>query len=235
MAKIILTIAASLGVSLLTVPVAHTQDLAITDAASIARGGQIYDKWWKVLGSPEPTETHAAYPADSAKDGSATWRCKECHGWDYIGPNGRYSSGSHFTGIKGIEGMAGGDTVAIAAAIRGGPHGLTPAMIDDAAMADLALFVSQGQYDITAYVVDGASTGDTAVGEAAYATVCAGCHGSDGMKIKEMPPLGELSGNPQEMMHKIMNGQPTEAMPAMRIFGPQLAADITAYMATLPK
>ncbi len=235
MCRFLLIVAASFGVSALTVPVAQAQDLTIANAASIARGGQIYDKWWKVLGNPEPTETHAAYPADSAKDGSATWRCKECHGWDYIGPNGRYSSGSHFTGITGIEGMAGGDTAAITAAIRGGSHGFTSDMIDDAAMADLALFVSQGQYDITAYVTDGASTGDPVVGEAAYATICAGCHGDDGMKIKEMPPMGELSGNPQEMIHKIINGQPTESMPAMRIFGPQLAADITAYVATLPQ
>ncbi len=235
MTKFVLTIAASLGVSLLAIPTAYAQDLAITDAASIARGGLIYDKWWKVLGTPEPTETHPAYVADTGRDGSGTWRCKECHGWDYIGPKGRYSSGSHFTGIMGIEGMAGGDPVAIAAAIRGGSHGFTTDMIDDAAMVDLANFVSAGQYDITAYVVDGASTGDAVVGEAVYATVCAGCHGDDGMKIKEMPPLGELSSNPQEMMHKVMNGQPSESMPAMRVFGPQLAADITAYMATLPQ
>lgn len=34
--------------------------------------------------------------------GEDTFRCKECHGWDYIGKDGRYSKGSHYTGIDGI-------------------------------------------------------------------------------------------------------------------------------------
>lgn len=210
-------------------------DLMTDNAASIVRGGQLYDKWWKVVKGTEPSGTHAAYPADAAKEGSSTWRCKECHGWDYIGPDGRYSSGSHYTGIKGISDMAGGDVAAVAAAIRGGPHGFGADLLDDQAINDLAMFVSQGQFDIDSYISDGKSTGDAAVGEPIYQTVCAGCHGADGAKITDMPPLGEISGNPQESMHKIMFGQPDESMPALYVFGPQVAADITAYMHTLPQ
>ncbi len=227
--------ATALGLSLVATSAVQAQDMGTSDAARINRGGQLYDKYWKVLKGTEPAGNHAAYPSDAKQEGSGTWRCKECHGWDYIGAEGRYSSGSHFSGIIGIQNMAGGDTAAIAAAIRGEPHGYTADMIDDAAVADLAMFVAQGQYDTTAYIVDGKSTGDPAAGQAAYETVCAGCHGLDGKKITEMPPMGELSGNPQEMMHKIINGQPTEAMPAMRIFGPQVAADIAAYATTLPQ
>lgn len=212
---------------------APAQDLAVENAASIVRGGQLYDKWWKITKSAAPEETHSAYQADTGREGAGTWRCKECHGWDYIGPKGRYSSGSHFTGIKGIEGMAGTDPGAIAASIRGEPHNFSTDQIDDASMADLANFVSQGQYDITPFLADGKSTGDASVGEPLYVTLCAGCHGTDGAKITEMPPLGEISGNPQETMHKILFGQPDEAMPALYMFGPQVAADITAYLQTL--
>lgn len=225
-----LALAGSIGA-----PASHAQDLALENAASIVRGGQIYDKWWKVLKTAEPTGTHSAYPADAAKEGSSTWRCKECHGWDYVGPKGRYSSGSHFTGIVGIEGVAGGDPTVIAAAIRGAPHGFGSDLIDDAAMTDLANFVSQGQFDMSPHIADGKSTGDAAAGEQLYATLCAGCHGADGMKITDMPPLSEISGNPQETMHKILFGQPNEAMPALYVFGPQVAADITAYLHTLPQ
>lgn len=228
-------IAAALGALAGSAMPAVAGEMNMENAASIMRGGQLYDKWWKVNGADEPSGTHSAYPADAAKDGSATWRCKECHGWDYIGPNGRYASGSHYTGIKGVADLAGGDTAAIAAAIRGEPHGFTDAHLSDGDVADLALFIAQGQVDIASYISDGMASGDAATGEAVYATVCAGCHGNDGMKIKDMPPLGEIAGNPQETMHKILFGQPNEAMPGLLVFGSDLAADITAYLHTLPK
>ncbi|MFD0978275.1 MULTISPECIES: c-type cytochrome [Roseobacteraceae] len=227
--------AISVAATVLSAMPVQAEDLALENAASIVRGGQIYDKWWKVVKAEEPSSTHSAYPEDGPRDGSTTWRCKECHGWDYIGPKGRYSSGSHFTGIVGIEGAAGGDPATIAAAMRDEPHGFGADLIDDAAMADLANFVSHGQFDMSSYISDGKSTGDAAVGEPLYATLCAGCHGADGAKITEMPPLGEISSNPQETMHKILFGQPAESMPALYVFGPQVAADITAYLHTLPQ
>jgi thiosulfate dehydrogenase len=36
-------------------------------------------------------------------------------------------------------------------------------------------------------------------------------------------------------MHKILNGQPAEAMPALRALDRQIVADIMAHMTTLPK
>ena len=38
--------------------------------------------------------------------GADTWRCKECHGWDYAGKDGAYGSGDHRTGIVGVLGTA---------------------------------------------------------------------------------------------------------------------------------
>ena len=55
---------------------------------SVARGGQLYDKWWAVLGHDKPKQTHPAYPAEGKQKGDSTWRCKECHGWDYRGADG---------------------------------------------------------------------------------------------------------------------------------------------------
>jgi len=72
--------------------------------ADLVRGGLLYDKWWKINGEPEPTETYAWYPTEvGSQTGSTTWRCKECHGWDYKGNEGAYESGSsHYTGIDGL-------------------------------------------------------------------------------------------------------------------------------------
>ena len=114
----------------------------VSEAYAISRGAQLYDKWWVPIKAPAPDATHPAYPAAGKKSGATTWRCKECHGWDYIGAEGRYSKGSHFTGIKGISGAAGTDPADIAALLRADLHGYTADMIPDAAMAKIALFVS---------------------------------------------------------------------------------------------
>ena len=79
--------------------------------ADAARGGALYDKWWKVAGvtATEPTGDHPLWASrpdmqSNTRIGSVTWRCKECHGWDYKGVDGAYSSGSHRTGFAGIFG-----------------------------------------------------------------------------------------------------------------------------------
>jgi thiosulfate dehydrogenase len=206
-----------------------------SEAYALSRGAQLYDKWWAVLKAPKPEANHPAYPADGKYKADATWRCKECHGWDYKGKDGAYAKGKHFTGIKGVSGAAGSDPAAIAAMLRSAPHGYTAEMIPDDAMADLALFISKGQVDPAPYMADGKSNGDVAAGKIYYEGVCAGCHGLDGKKIKDADPLGAVAGNTVEMMHKVLNGQPGESMPAMRVFDTKIAADIVAYVQTLPE
>ncbi len=104
-------------------------------------------------------------------------------------------------------------------------------------MEDLALFVSKGQINYDKFI-DAATKkvkGNAAKGEVYFNTICAGCHGMDGKKIKNAPPLGSVANNPYEMLHKVMNGQPGEAMPALRALDPQVAVDIVSYLPQLPK
>lgn len=77
--------------------------------SSIARGGELYDKWFKVVNADTPKSPNPAYPSDKKYYGKkgADWRCKECHGWDYMGAKGAYSKGKHHTGFKGVSGAAG--------------------------------------------------------------------------------------------------------------------------------
>ncbi|MFQ5438122.1 MAG: c-type cytochrome, partial [Paracoccaceae bacterium] len=206
-------------------------------AYSIARGGLLYDKWYKIVGV-EFDETHPSYPDDGKKSGADTWRCKECHGWDYKGVNGAYASGSHFTGIKGVDGMAGADPEAIIAVLKDDTHGIAD-MMEDEDFMDLAIFVSKGQLDTSKYIDAAAKApigGDIARGESVFNTVCARCHGLDGGRPKDMhKTLGKQMGNPWEVMHKIMNGHPGQRMPSLRVFGPETAVDVLTYLATLPK
>ncbi len=208
------------------------------EVSSIARGGRLYDNWFKVIGAEKPKDTHPAWPASNTKKkGNATHRCKACHGWDLMGKDGAYASGSYKTGIKGLTQMQGVANSQVIAVMKDATHGFAGKM-QAQDYTDLANFVTKGQIDIDA-VIDRKTKmakGDKDQGEKYFNTVCANCHGMSGMKPKDMLPLGKLSNdNPWEIIQKIQNGQPDENMPAMRAFDIQVSADILAYLQTLPQ
>ncbi len=215
-----------------------------TDTWILSSGGRIYDNWWNALDRDPPETTHPSYPEAGEQTGATTWRCKECHGWDYRGVDGIYASGSHFTGIPGIYGAIGGNETAIAALLRGPDHGYTADMINDEELARLAAFVSRGQVDMSRYVnleTRGIIWGDLNRGRAIFQSTCAACHGFDGRAYDwgegdEHAYVGtEAVAAPDEVMGKIMNGHPGVAMINLRAFGPDAAHDVLSYAATLPE
>lgn len=206
--------------------------------SSIARGGRLYDKWFKVIGAPKPTDTHPAWPASNTKKkGNATQRCKACHGWDLQGRDGAYAAGSYKTGIKGLRNLEGADNALVISAIKDATHGFAGKM-EDQDYTDLANFVTKGQVDMDK-LIDRKSKkarGNAEAGSAYYNTVCANCHGKDGRLPDDMDPLGKLANkNPWEILQKVLNGQPDEEMPALRAFDHQISVDILAYLQSLPK
>ncbi|MBT3910147.1 MAG: cytochrome c [Rhodospirillaceae bacterium] len=204
---------------------------------AIVRGGKLYDKWYTLSGGGRPKGTHKAWPkSNTKKKGATTHHCKSCHGWDYMGKDGAYGSGSYKTGIPGIGAYAGANIAKITAVLGNAIHELAGKM-PEKDMGALALFVSKGQVDMRKHINYGTKKpmGDANKGGAYYASVCSNCHGRDGKKPKDMKSFGKQMGNPWEVMHKILNGHPGEDMPAMRVVGPQMAADTMTYMMTLPK
>ena len=128
-----------------------TGAFAATNIWKIARGGQLYDKWYAVLDLDPPEDTHPAYPEAGKKSGATTFRCKECHGWDYRGADGAYASGSHFTGIKGVRGVVGTDAEVIEAILRDDTHALA-SILPRRSIQNLALFLSEGQLDMDLFI-----------------------------------------------------------------------------------
>jgi thiosulfate dehydrogenase len=203
----------------------------------------------------EPTEDHPLW-ADRATDpdtgepfnarsGADSWRCKECHGWDYKGAAGAYGEGSsHFTGFPGVFGTelapeAVFDLLADPAGHAFGDTGLTEADI-----WDLAKFVLEGQID-TDEIIDGAGafTGALDAGQDLYGATCATCHGADGLSI---PPGGSegfddwvgaiANANPWEFQHKVRFGQPGTIMPAQfELLSTAQVDDLSAFAQTLPE
>ena len=206
--------------------------------SNIARGGKLYDEWYEIADGDLPSGTHPSYPKEGKKSKNTTWRCQECHGWDYMGKDGAYAKGSHYTGLAGIRASAGADPAAIVAILKSDSHRFSEDNFSDEDFEDISLFVAKGQVEMDKYI-DRASMavkGDKAQGEAYYNTVCAGCHGRNGKQIKDMKAVSAVAnGDLWQTLHKILNGQPGEKMPAMRAFPVQVTVDILAYIQTLPE
>lgn len=222
----------------------HGAPASPSDAWILAAGGRIYDNWWEALDREEPDGTHPSYPAAGGQQGATTWRCKECHGWDYRGAAGVYRAGSHFTGIKGIEGAIGRDETEIVALLRAPLHGYTEDMIRDDELARIAAFVSRGQVDMSVYIDLGTReiiAGDMDRGRNIFQTVCAACHGFDGRRLdwgsaEEPAYVGtEAATVPDEVLNKILNAHPGVEMVNLRAFGVEAAGDVLRYISTLPQ
>jgi mono/diheme cytochrome c family protein len=213
-----------------------------TEAWLRAAGGRIYDNWWEALDRKKPEGTHPAYPSSGKRTGANTWRCVECHGWDYNGKNGLYGSGERYTGIKGIRGAAGRDLKSIMSLLRGQPHNYSQDMINDEELSRVAVFVSRGQDNADRFIdlKTGKVKGDAARGASVFQTTCAACHGFDGRALNwgtaDQPAFIGTEANkfPHEVLHKIRNSHPGAAMINLRAFPLQDAIDVLVYTRTLP-
>lgn len=227
---------------------AYSQTLSpiLWSTNSVSRGGQLYDKYWVVTAGSAPTGDHALYPADGVKTGADTWRCKECHGWDYIGKEGRYSGGSHYTGIAGLY-PANKTKWQAYMEIKDG-HGYGAGELTDVDIWDLVAFYDAGMYDINFILnSDGTFRGNTTTGQTLFengiggGSSCASCHGTDGLNAV-VPGFTDYPGflsndNPQEYAHKVIYGQPGSNMVITYDHGVTLqnVSDLSAWSQTLPQ
>jgi len=238
---------ADLGAYSQTLPQAPIKD------PPVVRGGAMYDTWWAVTGAAAPTTNHPLWASRpdttrNTRTGADTWRCKECHGWDYKGVDGAYASGSHRTGIAGIFGTT--KTAQEVFDLIKTNHGYGTAGLSDEDIWDLAAFVTEGLIDTNSIIgADRMFVGDVATGQTLYdsgigANIgCATCHGPLGLTPPPgYPDFGDYIGllsneNPWEFQHKVRFGQPGRAMPSSVAGGGTTldVADLGAYSQTLPK
>lgn len=224
---------------------AYSQSLP--NESLVSQGGLLYDKWWNALGLDEPSEDNPLWATQdtNTRSGADTWRCKECHGWDYQGADGAYSSGSHFTGFTGVLGAAGMTTEELSAWMDGttNPDHDFSAFFDESSTDMIVAFVQDGIVDMTIYInEDKTVNGDPTIGMGLFESTCTRCHGEDGQNInfgddEEPEFLGDLAnGNPWETLHKAAFGQPATKMPSGLNLGWswQELVDLLAYLQTLP-
>jgi mono/diheme cytochrome c family protein len=149
---------------------------------SLSLGGQLYDSWWKVIGADSPTTDQPLWATQTTntRTGADTWRCKECHGWDYKGIEGAYGSGSHMTGFRGILAAASSPAEELTAWLMGetNPEHDFSAALSEYELNALVAFIQQGQADTAAYInADKTVNGDATAGKAQFDSVCVVCHG----------------------------------------------------------
>jgi thiosulfate dehydrogenase len=224
-------------------------EIQITGSAS--KGGLLYDKWWKTLGLDEPAVDQPLWATQSTntRSGADTWRCKECHGWDYKGADGAYGSGSHFTGFVGVfEASSSKSQVEILADLDGTAipdHDFS--VVGEEALGDLVIFLSEGLEDVAPYIdaeSKAAVGGDGTHGEELFNGICIACHGADGQTLnfgsdEEPEYVGTIAvDNPWEFIHKVRAGQPGSQppMPSGIDSGWSLqdVVDVLTYAQTLP-
>ena len=137
----------SAALFLLAISLPRAAAAGVTPAAVQKLGAQLYDNWPKLKGRTFD-DPHPLYPKSGKKGGTSTWRCKECHGWDYLGAEGRYASGSHRTGIAGVLDASSRGAPVLRRILTGGKAGhdfsryLSPRELDA-----LAEFVNSGTAD----------------------------------------------------------------------------------------
>lgn len=215
--------------------------------ADVVRGGLLYDRWWTVNGTPVPTGDHPLYPGDDPdpligqQSGSVTFRCKECHGWDYKGRDGAYATGSHRTDIAGVLGTT-LTPQEIFDLLTATPSQETPNGHDmdaygmsDEDLWDVVKFTLEGVVDTNDFIlpIPGQPFFFPIVtdGAAAYDTYCASCHddGADfGRRGTNLNFGSELQPayidtvartNPYEFLHKMRFGHPGASMPKLHLLG----------------
>ena len=195
------------------------------------KGGRMWDTWWVMLGLDPAAGEHPLYPPEGRRTGATTFRCKECHGWDYKGAAGAYGEGSsHYTGIAGVFGSTMGreemfQLLALDQTALPHGHGYAGYGMGDDDIRNVVEFVQTLVIDTDDYIDDaGVFMGDAARGAYNFTTAgspsCVDCHGPDGTTLNFGDPddpewLGTVAvGNPWELLHKARFGQPATDMPS---------------------
>jgi thiosulfate dehydrogenase len=224
-------------------------------------GARLYDEFWAEGDAPEPTDDHPLWASrpdttSNTRTGADTWRCRECHGWDYRGVEGAYAEGGHATGFPGIlDTSLDKDTLFSFLKDSDGEnaHAYGEAGLTDDEIWALVKFVLEEAEAPSLVDASGSCMGDATMGETYFtdgitptAQGCGvdACHGPEGLTV----PTGAdtdfedwlglvASEDPWEFHHKVFYGSAGSGlMPSFIVLGAtaQQVADVCAFAQTLP-
>jgi mono/diheme cytochrome c family protein len=213
-------------------------------------GAILYDRWYAAVGKEAPAGNMPIWSRQTtnSRSGPDTWRCVECHGWDYKGVEGAYASGSHETGFPNVRKLVADLSVdEIVAHLHGSKdpsHDFSKYM-DDATLNKVAQFLKYGLIDDDQYIDDislKVKNANIDHGRQLYNQTCAACHGADGMQIVfHTEGVNEYLGSvanrdPWRFLHRTRFGVAGADMPVGAKLGwtAEDGRDVLAYVQTLP-
>lgn len=215
----------------------------------VSRGAALYDDWIAATGSaPQGNMPLWSNQSTNSRSGADTWRCVECHGWDYRGNQGAYATGTHQTGFPGVldaaKTMNQAQLVQVLKGSQDSAHDFS-AYLDDAHLQQLAVFLDTALIDTSKFIDPATHAvigGDDAHGKQFYDSTCSTCHGPDGRKIVFRYEgadayLGTLANtDPWRFLHKTRYGTPGTNMVVGHDIGwtEEDGRDVLAYAQHFP-
>lgn len=213
------------------------------------RGGRLYVAWDKLVSDTIPKRINPLWPANTNYTVPAenTWRCVNCHSWDYTGSSSATQStlfrNMDFPSLFNMMGKAPEDILPWLNGEADSQHDFS-AYLSQQDMHDLSAFLSMGLVtpDLIANTETRTVSGTLSVGEESYNEFCSSCHGMEGEKLNfgtTQTPIfmGDLAlENPWRIAHTIRYGHLTAHIPAAESLGLAFSQqiDILAYAQTLP-
>jgi mono/diheme cytochrome c family protein len=217
-----------------------SEDTEFGEVFVLAIGGKLYDNLWTMTATNPPAGANPAFPTELNQPEAETWRCVSCHGWDYRGGKGERRKLGNSPALASLKAMEGVELDRVAERIRTAHPQFPKRTFEDAIIEVLALFISIGQYDHSAYLTeDGIAIGKAEGGREIFEGACMNCHQYDGKatligELGDRSSLGWISRNrPEQALHKVLNGVPGTDMLAVRFLTQRQIGDLLAFLQTL--
>ncbi|MDX1812827.1 MAG: hypothetical protein R3240_12800, partial [Gammaproteobacteria bacterium] len=199
----------------------------------VQRGGRLYDNWWDENGLDAPIARNSLWPAaGSSLTPPETWRCVNCHGWDYTGTEGFVGLLSPVQDVKSF--------ITNGTVLTENDHAFSE-KLKQQDIADLTAFVMNPVDGIRSDIETLINEANDLSGQQIYENEtpgnCVFCHGVDGTSIPTVD-LKTLAGNfGPRFVHVARFGSPGSIMlPGLSRYtglSAQSAADVQAYAKNL--
>ena len=215
------------------------------------RGGRLYVSWDLVTNFSGIEARHPLWGNSNTPQipDRITWRCVNCHAWDYRGSEGRLpypgmQRGQDNPSLLPLTSSPAEEILAWLDGTNNPDHNFSN-YLSDQDLRDISAFISNALVnpDLIATTENNEVQGTISVGNDVYREYCQSCHGAEGEKINfgstTVPSfMGDLAwANPWRIAHEVHFGHISSSVPSASTLGISFSQqiDLLAYLQTMPR